>query len=138
MTNEELASLKIGMANELTDCVGDHIKLMGVILRLRDEAAELRHKGPEPYLRPAPEPAMNGQSLAERPGYVLKDDHAAPEGLPVAGAKIDAPLLSAGDPGPDTQPATIYDPDTGKDTYLHSDGAYHTEPEVDRNKGATE
>lgn len=87
MTNEELASLKIGMANELTDCVGDHIKLMGVVLRLRDEAAELRHQGPEPYVRadqrPAPEPT-DGQSIAERPGYVLKDDHAAPKGLPVA------------------------------------------------------
>lgn len=136
MTNEELASFKIGMANELTDCVGDHIKLMGVILRLRDEAAELRHHGPEPYVRPAPEPAMNGQSLAERPGYVLKDDHAAPEGLPIAGARPeDKPDLSA---KLSDRPPTIYDPDTGKDTYLHSDGAYHTEPEVDRNKGATE
>lgn len=90
MTNEELATIKTSMATELTECVGDHIKLMAMILRLQDEAAELRHTGPGPYVRPEVPPA-GGQDAAERPGYVLKDDPAAPAGLPVAGAKVTPP-----------------------------------------------
>lgn len=88
--NEEIASIKDGLATELHDCLGDHLKLQRVADRLHAEARALRdHEKLNPAIGPdirAGEENLpkDKQAVAEMPAYRLGGDDDASKALPIA------------------------------------------------------